>query len=1077
MAQVHKFMKMAKIDNEQDFYKKYPDEDAFFKRYPQAKWGKAMKCQPGAAIDVPPTGSVPPNNYNTMMYPDQNEYVTNGSMPPPVANNMTGMFAPNNQTAEQADDQNSMRKLGQPNMTNPYFNNPAAHSNMQFQPMTTGDSMAAGKRPKKPLKGHFKTTDVVALGIQGVNAMLPWQQPKDNQNLYTQAYNTHPAGTGSYAAAKDGKELPVIQSGFFPNQSGWAPKQVAQPIQDTGAHYLIPQPSAGQYNPPTVANPNGFDSRLPEPKIGFKKAAKGFKINPEHKGYCTPMTKSTCTGKRKQFAINAKNHFKKAADGDSIGTIRQNYNDQQNAPAEYWNHDEQYQDPSVIPVQQDIMNLSKGSLGTLGQKLINTPAGISPVDGWKGTKTGAYSYKPLEYQYEHTNRPTEINNVGTNYEQGIAQDAQRMPQGPQNWNSNATGMDINGVQHNYNKYLQDTPVSAEGQSQSSLPTNFTGQYQGRNYISGKLDSPSAANGMMLPAGNGINIQGKYQPISQNTVELKDSSHAVGGQMINANGTTVEAEGPNGDGQGGETLHISPVDGSVNVGGNMYIGDTGIKFKKAFQQIGKTEEKITKVEQKTAKFKDKITTIADNITDPMNKYGSPTAGTVRVLHDAAEQKQAETDMANQKVAQVKQYLTDMQNAQLQQKGEQTAKKGMKIPKMIGGGDPNDIPTGTVSDWFASDLRQYNNKGTTKTPIKKGKKVIPTPTGTYDPMNQFAPTTPFKINQPGIPYSFNSRNQPGIPESFNGQSPNTLPVSNDVQIPITNPTITPAEMNLPDLPAVIPYNQLEKDGTEKKPLVKGMRNKFHIGDYLGEIMAGFEKVQPVQSMQVNPILEPEYNLSLQQKKNSIISAYNPALGAADSAGQQAAIAGQMAEQLGAVDSEELGLNQQNQGAIRARNYQELHHTTDANTQLAMQQLQQQAQAKAITEQDHFNAANSISSKEAQRRYHNDTLGMYEQHTGWARNNNGNWLQIRPDYQFGDPNPHTPSVDETPDTKSHSKYTQYTYDEKGRKTGQIVNGTYTSFEMGGMMSGPMPGMGTPIAMRKKTKKAAMGKKLKYC
>ncbi len=41
----------------------------------------------------------------------------------------------------------------------------------------------------------------------------------------------------------------------------------------------------------------------------------GFKINPAHKGWCTPMSKSTCTGKRRQFAINAKNHFKKQQDG------------------------------------------------------------------------------------------------------------------------------------------------------------------------------------------------------------------------------------------------------------------------------------------------------------------------------------------------------------------------------------------------------------------------------------------------------------------------------------------------------------------------------------------------------------------------------------------------------------------------------------------------------------------------------------------------------------------------------------------------------------------------------------------
>ncbi len=49
-------------------------------------------------------------------------------------------------------------------------------------------------------------------------------------------------------------------------------------------------------------------------------AKSGFKLNPKHKGWCTPITKSTCTGKRKTFALNAKAHFKKrkGEEGDSL---------------------------------------------------------------------------------------------------------------------------------------------------------------------------------------------------------------------------------------------------------------------------------------------------------------------------------------------------------------------------------------------------------------------------------------------------------------------------------------------------------------------------------------------------------------------------------------------------------------------------------------------------------------------------------------------------------------------------------------------------------------------------------------
>ena len=40
-------------------------------------------------------------------------------------------------------------------------------------------------------------------------------------------------------------------------------------------------------------------------------------LNPAHKGWCTPMTKSTCTGKRRQFALNSKKShgFRKKASG------------------------------------------------------------------------------------------------------------------------------------------------------------------------------------------------------------------------------------------------------------------------------------------------------------------------------------------------------------------------------------------------------------------------------------------------------------------------------------------------------------------------------------------------------------------------------------------------------------------------------------------------------------------------------------------------------------------------------------------------------------------------------------------
>lgn len=46
---------------------------------------------------------------------------------------------------------------------------------------------------------------------------------------------------------------------------------------------------------------------LEEAKKGLKKKKWIQKaLDPEHKGFCTPMTKKTCTPKRKAFALRAK---------------------------------------------------------------------------------------------------------------------------------------------------------------------------------------------------------------------------------------------------------------------------------------------------------------------------------------------------------------------------------------------------------------------------------------------------------------------------------------------------------------------------------------------------------------------------------------------------------------------------------------------------------------------------------------------------------------------------------------------------------------------------------------------------
>lgn len=108
-------------------------------------------------------------------------------------------------------------------------------------------------------------------------------------------------------------------------------------------------------------------------------AKNGFKLNPKHKGWCTPMTKSTCTGKRRQFAINAKNHFKKKAfDGTELD------------PIDFSNHPkwlDTYQDPyPSMPGFQDDNTLAPVTVTNRNNRKLDT------------------SLAPIEYDYGMVNK-------------------------------------------------------------------------------------------------------------------------------------------------------------------------------------------------------------------------------------------------------------------------------------------------------------------------------------------------------------------------------------------------------------------------------------------------------------------------------------------------------------------------------------------------------------------------------------------------------------------------------------------------------------------------------------------------
>jgi hypothetical protein len=112
-------------------------------------------------------------------------------------------------------------------------------------------------------------------------------------------------------------------------------------------------------------------------------------------------------------------------------------------PTRAWDHDRMRNNAGVMGIQQDVADLSAGSMGRLGQMAVSTPHGISPVDDWEGYQTGAYKYRPLQYETRRGNTVTGFKDYGTNYEQAIAENSNGKwfnDKQPAQWQSNDQGI-------------------------------------------------------------------------------------------------------------------------------------------------------------------------------------------------------------------------------------------------------------------------------------------------------------------------------------------------------------------------------------------------------------------------------------------------------------------------------------------------------------------------------------------------------------------------------------------------------------------------------------------------------------
>jgi len=531
-----------------------------------------------------------------------------------------------------------------------------------------------------------------------------------------------------------------------------------------------------------------------------------------------------------------------------------------------------------------------------------------------------------------------------------------------------------------------------------------------------------AQGGNIPMGEqGLQVEGdQFKYLSPQTIELVGPKHENGGIDIAYNGNKVEAEG-------GETFHVdnkgigsegnmAQSGAAMNagiVGGNLYITDTlkdqyGIKGNMKYKDF--LSDVVAKDERKIDRQKTKVTNLSKNLQQD-NKYEAPLAGTLRAQADMIAINTAKTE-AKKKAA------TDEQNLQLETaqslgiepkelnkvirstkwggKLLNMAKQGMGTQQndpnaemakygmhMEDGGDPAVLAEQQKlmkeKDYNAALDEYAKTSGLSRLGVAKKFDDGKEGPRTQAVRNYIATTNANKLNYrlPSDQYD------PNMDTGIIGEQPKSTPYEFDPSKSGVIPEPKhPDWAYKPDgskmTPEEMQKNLINRKKPEGKGKGKGIREKHVINP--NAIRDIFEQADPYQSMQVQPYLEPEYNVSFQQKKNTIQSAFAPAMKATKTSGQQAAIAAQMAEQLGAVDSEEFNFNQQNRGQILGRNLGEMRGVRDTNMKLGMDAYEKGLGAKEAARQIRRHGGEKVFSDWRTVDAENKRLGTYEDFAGW-------------------------------------------------------------------------------------------------
>lgn len=207
------------------------------------------------------------------------------------------------------------------------------------------------------------------------------------------------------------------------NVYGLSGKHIYNPKAEKGGEpmkHLIPMPPHVIYMNGVAQNPwmmqmGGSPDMDFDNDVDYTQMKKGGNwiqkaVNPAHKGYCTPMTKSTCTPKRKAFAMTMKKHhgFHQMG-GEEMGDYENNFDNPffQDGGANV------YAEKKMNPQQWDEFNKQRGfspMLQNVGEQKSNNPLLKNQYQSYFDPTKGAPVLNPGSTQYTYA--PGQLHQYG-----------------------------------------------------------------------------------------------------------------------------------------------------------------------------------------------------------------------------------------------------------------------------------------------------------------------------------------------------------------------------------------------------------------------------------------------------------------------------------------------------------------------------------------------------------------------------------------------------------------------------------------------------------------------------------------